>query len=93
MAFFVGEAGGQQLREFLARRLPPYLVPAFFVPLESLPQMPNGKLDRRSLPELDSGRPALEAPRVAPRSQVEEILAGIWQEVLGFTEIGRLGES
>ncbi|HYO15771.1 MAG TPA: amino acid adenylation domain-containing protein [Thermoanaerobaculia bacterium] len=72
-----------ELRDHLRATLPEHMVPAFFVRLESLPLSPNGKVDRRALPE----------PQVPARSggsraatQVEELLAGIWAEVLGLDE-------
>jgi acyl carrier protein len=56
--------------------------------LEALPSAPNGKIDRRALPIPSSVRPALDTPFVPPRSPVEEILAKIWAEVLGFDDVG-----
>ncbi|MCP4660215.1 MAG: amino acid adenylation domain-containing protein, partial [bacterium] len=75
-----------ELRRFLADKLPETMVPGMFSLLEELPLLPNGKVDRKSLPE-----PAAGAPRegmVAPRGPVEEILAGIWSEVLEIGEVG-----
>jgi hypothetical protein len=64
------------------------MVPSAFVPLEALPLTPNGKVDRHALPLPDRDRPRLEAVYVAPRSAVEEVLTGIWTEVLGLKQIG-----
>ncbi len=77
-----------QLRAFLAERLPEYMVPAVFVPLESLPLSANGKLDRRALPPPESERPDLAASFVAPRTAAEETLARIWAEVLRLGHVG-----
>ena len=67
----------------LKQRLPDYMVPSAFVLLRALPLTPNGKIDRRALPAcpLHAARPAA-AERRAPRNYVEELLAGIWSEVL-----------
>jgi aryl carrier-like protein len=79
-----------ELRRFLAAKLPEYMVPAVFVPLPALPLTANGKLDRAALPAPGSRRPDLEKAYVAPRSPVEESLAEIWSEVLGLDRIGVL---
>ena len=77
-----------QLRTFAAERLPAPMVPAAFVLLESLPLTANGKLDRKRLPAPEGGRPKLDREYVAPRTPVEEVLAGIWAEVLGIEQVG-----
>ncbi|QKV97422.1 non-ribosomal peptide synthase/polyketide synthase [Streptomyces sp. NA02950] len=74
------------MREFLARSLPDHMVPAAVVPLERLPLGPSGKLDRRALPAPDWAAPA--AGRLAPRTETEKVLAGIWAEVLGVARVG-----
>ncbi len=90
VAYFVAREGGGvsagELRARLAARLPEYLVPGAFVSLESLPLTPNGKLDRRALPAPAQG--SAEDRYVAPRTPVEEVLAGIWAEVLGVERVG-----
>jgi amino acid adenylation domain-containing protein len=78
------------LRGYLAERLPEYMVPPLFVLLDHLPLTPNGKIDRRALPDPDVARPALAVPLMRPRNAVEEVLAGIWADVLGFEEVGVL---
>jgi amino acid adenylation domain-containing protein len=77
-----------ELRAFLAERLPPYMVPAAFVYLEQFPLTPNGKINRRALPEPDRLRPELEEEYVAPSTPVETVLAGIWAEGLGLDRVG-----
>ena len=75
------------LRRFLAARLPAYLVPSVVVPLDRLPQTPNGKLDRRALPAPEgTGTPAAAA--VDPRDMLEMQLAAVWAEVLGIRRVG-----
>ncbi len=77
-----------ELRSFLHERVPEYMVPSAFVMLDELPLTPNGKVDRRALPEPGHERPELDNGFVAPRSAVEEALAGIWSEVLGVEDVG-----
>jgi amino acid adenylation domain-containing protein len=76
------------LRSFLERKLPIYMVPSAFVVLDALPVTPNGKIDRHSLPSPDKSRPSLLQEFVAPRTPVEEILANIWIDVLGVEQVG-----
>ncbi|GAA0229475.1 hypothetical protein GCM10009527_027460 [Actinomadura nitritigenes] len=79
---------GADLRDFLRRTLPDPMIPTDFVALAALPLTANGKLDRAALPEPAADRPALAADFVAPRTPTEEILAGIWAEVLGLERVG-----
>jgi hypothetical protein len=74
------------VRGSLRRKLPEYMVPSSFVLLESLPLMPNGKVDRRSLPAPD-GSPE-GRPYEAPRTEVEQALARIWAQVLSVDRVG-----
>ena len=64
------------------------MVPSAFVLLDELPVTPSGKLDRRSLPAPDLGA-YVSREYEAPRGEVEEILAGIWQEILHVERVGR----
>ncbi|HSK79411.1 MAG TPA: amino acid adenylation domain-containing protein, partial [Thermoanaerobaculia bacterium] len=81
-----GEAGVEELRRHLGGRLPAYMVPSSFQRLPALPRTPNGKLDRKALPA-PQRRTAGETHR-APRTPVDEVLRGIWAEVLGREQIG-----
>ncbi len=76
------------LRNFLREKLPDYMIPAVFVLLDALPLTPNGKVDRLALPAPDPTRPELGNPFVAPRSSIEEMIAGIWSQVLGLERVG-----
>ena len=77
----------EELRGHLRARLPEYMVPSFFVALESFPRTSSGKVDRKALPSPDRSRLDAES-YVAPADPVEELLAGIWAEVLGLERVG-----
>jgi len=78
----------EELQGFLSQKLPTYMMPSSFVFLDALPLTPNGKVDRRALPAPDQITPGLTVSTDAPRTPVEEVLAGIWAEVL---KLGRVG--
>ncbi|SFJ64597.1 non-ribosomal peptide synthetase [Thermoflavimicrobium dichotomicum] len=82
-ATFTAEEG----RQFLKRQLPEYMVPAAFVTLSALPLTANGKIDRRALPAPDWNE-VQEGAYVAPRNEVEQKLAEIWQQVLRIQRVG-----
>jgi amino acid adenylation domain-containing protein/non-ribosomal peptide synthase protein (TIGR01720 family) len=75
------------LRAWLKRSLPDYLVPSAFVTLDRLPLTTSGKVDRRALPAPDT-QPELDSSYLAPRTPVESVLAGVWAEVLGVDRVG-----
>jgi amino acid adenylation domain-containing protein len=79
---------GEDLRHFLQEKLPAYMIPSSFVSLEALPITPNGKLDRPALSALDNAQSVLVQHYVAPRTTLEETLAGIWAEVFQVEQIG-----
>jgi amino acid adenylation domain-containing protein/thioester reductase-like protein len=76
-----------ELRHFLKQQLPEYMAPSAFVTLDSLPLTPNGKIDRRALPAPDTTRPFEEGAYVGPQTPVEEMVAGIWAQVLAVKEV------
>ena len=82
------EPAVSELRRFLGEKIPEYMVPSAFVTLEALPLTPNGKVDRRALPPPDQTRPELGIAFVAPRTQTEEVLAGIWTQILDIERVG-----
>jgi amino acid adenylation domain-containing protein len=77
-----------ELRQHLADRLPAFMVPSAFVPLESLPRTPNGKVDRARLPAPSRGGHEVDTSHVAPRTPDEQYLAAIWCQVLGRESVG-----
>ena len=77
-----------ELRGLLQTKLPEYMVPSAFVTLERFPLTPNGKVDRKALPPPELGQVAAEQGFVAPRTSLEEELAGIWCDVLGLKQVG-----
>jgi amino acid adenylation domain-containing protein len=77
------------LRQYLKERLPEYMVPAAFVVLERFPLSPNGKVDKRALPEPRGIRQEVETPApAAPAMDIEQALAEIWKEVLHLDKVG-----
>ena len=83
-----GAVAKAQLREELGEKLPQYMVPSNFVMLDALPLSPNGKVDRKALPESTLERRANESSYVAPRNRVEAILCGIWAKLLKVDRVG-----
>lgn len=77
-----------QLRRYLQDNLPDYMVPAAFVTLEEMPLTPNGKVDRRALPEPDRSRPELATTLVLAQSETERAIATVWQDVLQLDLVG-----
>lgn len=84
----LNEVATTELRSYLSERLPDYMIPALFIWLPAMPLTANGKLDRRALPAPGRERPAPETSYVAPRNVTEELLAGIWADVLGLNRVG-----
>src|SRR5205814_286804 len=94
VAYLVGEAdapamafGPAELRRFLSQRLPEAFVPSRFALLQSLPLTANGKVDRKSLPDLESSVSATVEYR-EPSSRLERTVAGIWKQVLRVDRVG-----
>lgn len=92
VAYFVPkEPGGvaqNDLRSFLAERLPAAVVPTSFVELQALPRLPSGKLNRRGLPSPVAGRAHLTQPYRAPRTAAEEMICLLFSDLLGVPEAG-----
>ncbi|HEX5706332.1 MAG TPA: amino acid adenylation domain-containing protein, partial [Pyrinomonadaceae bacterium] len=77
-----------ELRSYVRERLPDYMMPSNFVTLDALPLTPNGKVDRRALPAPDMSGAEFEQDYVAPRTGIEELVAGVWSEILGLERVG-----
>ncbi|AOW98744.1 non-ribosomal peptide synthetase [Moorena producens PAL-8-15-08-1] len=77
-----------QLRQFLKQKLPDYMIPSGFAFLEKFPLTPNGKVDRRALPELDQSNRPQEAGFVSPRNSLELQLSQIWSDLLNVHSVG-----
>ncbi|HEU4558643.1 MAG TPA: condensation domain-containing protein, partial [Longimicrobium sp.] len=86
VAYVAGEVAADEMREHLRGQLPEHMLPGAIVRLEALPLTANGKLDREALPAPE--RASAEDRYVAPRTPVEEVLAGIWAEVLRLERVG-----
>src|SRR6202046_4189456 len=77
-----------ELAAFAGQRLPDFMVPASFTELAELPLTASGKVDRGALPAPATGRPELAGGYTAPTTPTEELLAGIWGQVLGLDRVG-----
>lgn len=88
VAYVVGDVDVARLQNSLRTTLPDYMVPSAFVTLDELPLTPNGKVDRRALPAPEEIHAPTDAAQAAPRTPVEELLAGIWTEVLKVEHVG-----
>ncbi|HEU4881106.1 MAG TPA: amino acid adenylation domain-containing protein, partial [Longimicrobium sp.] len=86
VAYVVGIADTDGLRAHLRQGLPEYMVPQAIVPLDRLPLNANGKVDRKALPAPEFA--SAEEAYAAPRTPTEEVLAGIWAELLGRERVG-----
>ena len=82
-----GELNIPGLREYLLKNLADYMIPTNFVKITEIPLTPTGKLDRKVLTKLKAGITKQEE-YVAPRTDTEKKLAGIWQKILGIEQIG-----
>src|SRR6185312_6070155 len=78
----------EDLRSYLRTVLPDYMIPSAFTLLDAIPLTPNGKVDRNALPVPGADLADLTIGYVAPRTQVEHVMAEIWTEVLGVNRVG-----
>ncbi|MDO6434621.1 amino acid adenylation domain-containing protein [Flavitalea sp. BT771] len=90
VAYFTGRPGLQaaELTAWLHQLLPAYMIPACFVQLDTIPLTPNGKLDRKSLPDPHLPGRRRKTPCMPPRNEMEKWLVAVCQELLGKEEIG-----
>jgi amino acid adenylation domain-containing protein len=82
------EQGAAEMQKQLQERLPEYMIPTAVVKMEALPLTANGKVDRRKLPAPEVERLERAAEQVAPRTEVERVIAKIWEGVLGVETVG-----
>ncbi len=75
-----------EIREHLSRQLPAYMIPAYFVQLTAMPLTSNGKIDRQALPAPTGNLTG--NTYTAPRTELEKILAGVWESILGIEQVG-----
>ncbi len=76
-----------KLRTYLQEKLPSYMLPSYFIAIESVPLTPNGKVNKKALPEITSVD-VIKKDYVAPRDKTEQELVHIWEEILGVSGIG-----
>src|SRR5262249_3499138 len=77
-----------ELRQYLLKKLPDYMVPSVFVLLPALPRLPNGKIDRKALPAPAAPVTTVTSEKIAPRDELERRLVRIWERVLRVRPIG-----
>lgn len=78
----------QDIKQFLADKVPHYMVPSALISLDSLPLTSNGKIDRRALPQPNLSRTDTRVEYVAPQTPIQQQLAALWCEVLGVDRVG-----
>ena len=88
IGFVAGNVNPAEARNFLAGRLPAYMIPTAILALDELPLTQNGKIDRKALLARAGGLAASETEFVAPRTAIEQLIASIWSEVLEKDRIG-----
>jgi len=90
MAYYVADETIERgaLQQYLAERLPAYMIPSQMVVMEAFPLTPNGKIDRAALPSPDTIPATRVADYAAPENEIEEILVHIWEEVLHLEQVG-----
>jgi len=88
-AYYVGEAvDAKAVRVQLVKRLPQYMVPHFFIPMERFPATPSGKTDRKAFPTPDFTQSHSDTDFIAPETEREKALVGVVEAVLGMSPVG-----
>lgn len=77
----------EDIKGFLQKSLPDYMIPNYIINLDSLPLTPNGKIDKKALPEPED-KLEIDTKYVAPRNELEKMLVKLWEEALGIEKIG-----
>jgi amino acid adenylation domain-containing protein len=83
-----GEPSIQELRSYMKRKLPEYMIPSSYVTMKSFPLTQNGKVDRKALPDPSTARPELQQAYAEPRTDAEQAIAGVWRQVLRLDAVG-----
>ena len=78
-----------ELKELAKERLPEFMVPATIMLLDALPRTPNGKIDRKALPQPDAERPLTATRYAAPETELERTISTVWQELLQLERVGK----
>ncbi len=82
------KVSSKELSAHLKKELPEYMIPQLFKHLEELPLTSNGKIDKSVLRKLNAAQLEMDTPYIAPRGEIEELLAAIWSEVLKIKQVG-----
>ena len=90
VAYYTGEyIKGQQVMNTLAQKLPEYMIPQFYVHLKNFEFLSSGKVNRKKLHQwIDVKKTQLKETKIQPRNEIEEIILGVWKEVLAIEKIG-----
>lgn len=90
VAYYTGDASisSMDLKKYLSQKLPVYMIPSSFKFLDQIPLTKNGKVDKKTLKSLNSEQLELETSYLAPRNEIDELIEGIWKEVLRLKKIG-----
>lgn len=78
----------EEIRAYLKKKLPDYMIPTLFIKIDKLPLTPNGKVDRKELQHLEGQRLELSTTFIAPETQIEKKLSKIWSEILNKEKVG-----
>ncbi|MBW2208722.1 MAG: AMP-binding protein, partial [Deltaproteobacteria bacterium] len=82
------EPDATELRQYLGERIPDYMIPSIFMPVDTMPRTPSGKIDRKALPAPGNQRPHLAQACIRPYTDKQKILAECWNHVLDLDQIG-----
>lgn len=87
VAYLLGNNSPNDFRSYLRDKLPEFMIPAHYVTLEAFPLTPNGKMDRKALPAPHQSRPEVAPVQGSPTTEMEKLLAGIWEDVLAIDNV------
>lgn len=90
VAYYSGNeiVNSKALSDYLKKSLPQHMIPSHFKYMKEIPLTNNGKIDKKALKDLNYKQLEMETPFVAPNGEIEELLAGIWKNVLGLKRLG-----